>query len=429
MRLSGFFADAFGSRRNHATLKVVIAAFFSLTLLASSGSAQERRGLTLDGIILLMRAGTSSARVSQLIEKHGVAFELDEEALRRLRENQASEAVLSAVKKMAAQYAEEQQRQRREAAAKAEQERQEKEAKATAERERREREAAAKAERERQQKEAAAKAEQERQEKEAKATAERERREREAAAKAERERQQKEAAAKAEQERQEKEAKATAERERREREAAAKAERERQQKEAAAKAEQERQEKEAKATAERERREREAAAKAERERQQKEAAAKAEQERQGKEAKARVDRERREKEAAAKGDSQIASLRPGETPTPLSRAELKHLSIIVIKRDLKIEERMDLTVKGQYSDGTEVNLKSGVQWKSSDPSVASVNTKGEVQALKQGSTRISATYQGVSSGPYTFNVNADEESRKAQPSGEEIKDLRRRLLR
>jgi uncharacterized protein YjdB len=90
---------------------------------------------------------------------------------------------------------------------------------------------------------------------------------------------------------------------------------------------------------------------------------------------------------------------------------------------------MGLTVKGQYSDGTEVNLKSGVQWKSSDPSVASVNTKGEIQALKEGSTRISATYQGVSSVPYTFNVKANEESRKAQESGGEIKDLRRRLLR
>jgi multidrug efflux pump subunit AcrA (membrane-fusion protein) len=318
-----------------------------------SGFAQERRALTLDGIILLIRAGTSSARVSQLIEKNGVVFELDEGALRKLREAEASEAVLSAVKKMAAQYTEEQQRQRREATA----------------------------------------------------------------------------AAKAEQERQEKEAKARVERERREKETAAKAERERQQKEAAAKAEQERQEKEAKARVERERREKEAAAKAERERQQKEAAAKAEQERQEKEAKARVDRERREREAAAKGDSQIGSLRPGETPTPLSRAELKQLSIIVIKRDLKIEERLDLTVKGQYSDGTEVNLKSGVQWKSSDPSVASVNTKGEVQALKEGSTRISAIYQGVSSGPYTFNVKANEESRKAQESGGEIKDLRRRLLR
>ena len=312
--MSAFIADASSSRRNHATLKVVIAAFFSLTLLALSGFAQERRALTLDGIILLIRAGTSSARVSQLIEKNGVVFELDEGALRKLREAEASEAVLSAVKKMAAQYTEEQQRQRREATA-------------------------------------------------------------------------------------------------------------------AAKAEQERQEKEAKARVERERREKETAAKAERERQQKEAAAKVEQERQEKEAKARVERERREREAAAKGDSQIGSLRPGETPTPLSRVELKQLSIIVIKRDLKIEERLDLTVKGQYSDGTEVNLKSGVQWKSSDPSVASVNTKGEVQALKEGSTRISAIYQGVSSGPYTFNVKANEESRKAQESGGEIKDLRRRLLR
>jgi hypothetical protein len=100
-----------------------------------------------------------------------------------------------------------------------------------------------------------------------------------------------------------------------------------------------------------------------------------------------------------------------------------------MKRDLKIEERVDLTVKGQYSDGSEVSLKSGVQWKSSDPSVASVNTKGEIQALKEGSTRISASYHGVSSGTYTFNVKANEEGSRPQESGGEIKDLRRRLLR
>jgi hypothetical protein len=308
--------DASGSDLGRASLKIVIAGFCILTLLALalSGLAQERRALTLDGIILLIRAGTSSARITQLIEKHGVAFELDEEALRQLREAGASAVVVSAAKKMATQYAGAQQRQKREA-------------------------------------------------------------------------------------------------------------------EAAAKAEQERQEREAKARVERERREKEAAAKAERERQQKEAAAKAEQERQEREAKARVERERREKEAAAKANSQITSVRPAETPTLLPRTELKQLSIIVLKRDLGIRERLDLTVRGRYSDGSEVNLKSGLQWKSSDPTVAFVNTKGEIQALKEGSTQISATYQGVSSDSYTFNVKANEESRKPQGSGGEIKDQRRRLLR
>jgi hypothetical protein len=212
LRLSVFIAGASNSRWGRSTLKVVIAAFFSLSVSALSGFAQERKALTLDGVILLIQAGTSSARVSQVIETHGVAFELDEAALRRLRENQASEAVLSSVKKKAAQYGDEQQRQRREAAAaaKARQERQEKEAKARVERERREREAAAKAEKERQQKEAAAKAEQERQEKEAKPKVERERREREAAAKAERERQEREAQARADREIQEKKAVAKA---------------------------------------------------------------------------------------------------------------------------------------------------------------------------------------------------------------------------
>ena len=145
------------------------------------------------------------------------------------------------------------------------------------------------------------------------------------------------------------------------------------------------------------------------------------------EAKAKAERERKGQESLA--DPQMASLRPPETPTPLPRVELKQLSIIAKKRDLSVAERMELTVKGQYSDGTEVNLKSGVQWKSSDPSVASVNSKGEIQALKEGNTQISATYQGVPSGAYTFNVKASQETRKPEESGGEIKDQRRRLLR
>ena len=62
MRLSAFIAGASRARRSLATLKVVIAGFFILTLSALSGFAQERKALTLDGIILLIRAGTRGGR-------------------------------------------------------------------------------------------------------------------------------------------------------------------------------------------------------------------------------------------------------------------------------------------------------------------------------------------------------------------------------
>ena len=134
LRLNASILNASYSRPGRAMLQAVVAAFLIITLPSLSGFAQERKALTLDGIIHLIREGSSPTRVSQLIEQYGVAFELDDAALRQLKEAGASEAVLSAVKKMAARYSEEQQRQRREAEAraKAERERQDQEAKARA---------------------------------------------------------------------------------------------------------------------------------------------------------------------------------------------------------------------------------------------------------------------------------------------------------
>jgi hypothetical protein len=126
-------------------------------------------------------------------------------------------------------------------------------------------------------------------------------------------------------------------------------------------------------------------------------------------------------------DSHVASLKPPETLTP--RIELKDLLIVTSKRELRVKERIMLTVKGRYSDGKETDVTSGVQWRSSDTSVASVNSRGELEALKEGKAQVTATYEGVASPSFTLNIKAGEESRKAEDSGEQIKDLRRRLLR
>jgi hypothetical protein len=130
-------------------------------------------------------------------------------------------------------------------------------------------------------------------------------------------------------------------------------------------------------------------------------------------------------------EPRTAALKPYDPPAPppVARRELRDISIITNKRDLKIKERMTLSLKGRYSDGTETELGAGVQWKSSDSSIASVNSRGELEALKEGTAQISATYDGVASRPYAFTVKASEESRKPEDSGAQIKDLRRRLLR
>jgi hypothetical protein len=109
--------------------------------------------------------------------------------------------------------------------------------------------------------------------------------------------------------------------------------------------------------------------------------------------------------------------------------ELRDLSITANKRELKVKERVLLTVRGRYSDGKEMDIATGVQWRSSDTTVASVNSRGELEALKEGKAQISAMYEGVASTPYTFNIKPSEESQKTEAPTEQIKDLRRRLLR
>src|SRR5262249_49592935 len=139
-------------------------------------AAQVQKPFSLNDVSDLLKSGVTSNRIARLIEDHGVSFELDERALRRLKQDGANETGVSAVKRLSDQHREETQRLKAEA-----------EAKARAEREQQQKEAAVKAEREREEREAKAKADRERQEKELKARAERERQQREAAAKAERE--------------------------------------------------------------------------------------------------------------------------------------------------------------------------------------------------------------------------------------------------
>jgi len=83
------------------------------TLFGSFVFAQERTPLTLNQIRDLLKSGASSYRIAQLAEEYGVGFELTEAVSKRLRQDGADEVVLSAVKRMAARYTEEQQRRKR----------------------------------------------------------------------------------------------------------------------------------------------------------------------------------------------------------------------------------------------------------------------------------------------------------------------------
>lgn len=137
----------------------VLLIFFLLLVAPAFSFAQDRKALTLEEIILLIRDGVSAGRVAEVIEKHGIGFELDETVARRLRQAGANEAILSAIAKMAERYkAEEQRKKALEAARYEEIKKKEAEEARRREEEARQR---AQAERKKQQEEARRKAEEE----------------------------------------------------------------------------------------------------------------------------------------------------------------------------------------------------------------------------------------------------------------------------
>ena len=47
-------------------------------------------------------------------------------------------------------------------------------------------------------------------------------------------------------------------------------------------------------------------------------------------------------------------------------------------REIRIQERLPLRVKARYSDGNEKGLSSGIEWRLSDASIASIDSRGEL---------------------------------------------------
>jgi hypothetical protein len=94
-------------------MRRVILAIFFLVVYALPGLAQPRKALTLNDISDLIKNGVRPNRIAQLVEEHGVGFELDDRALRQLNQDGANETVLAAVKKMSVRYTEERQQARR----------------------------------------------------------------------------------------------------------------------------------------------------------------------------------------------------------------------------------------------------------------------------------------------------------------------------
>jgi hypothetical protein len=92
-------------------------------------------------------------------------------------------------------------------------------------------------------------------------------------------------------------------------------------------------------------------------------------------------------------------------PPPLEKAvtkappptKLVALTVSAPRREVTAQERISLRARARYSDGNEKGLASGVEWRSSDTSIASVSSRGELLALRPGKTAVVARWSGIES--------------------------------
>ena len=82
-----------------------------------------------------------------------------------------------------------------------------------------------------------------------------------------------------------------------------------------------------------------------------------------------------------------------------SVAQIPPVSLKITPTPIEIKEGSALTLKTAvvYDDGSEQILKNGVEWKSANASVLTVETNATATALKEGETTVTSTYKGLTS--------------------------------
>jgi hypothetical protein len=103
---------------------------------------------------------------------------------------------------------------------------------------------------------------------------------------------------------------------------------------------------------------------------------------------------------AVRAEKPVATA-PGSTEKPVAKTpaptQLVALTVFAPRREVKIQERLSLRAKARYSDGNEKGLAGGVEWRSSDLSIAAVDSRGELLALRPGKIAVVARWGGIES--------------------------------
>jgi hypothetical protein len=97
-------------------------------------------------------------------------------------------------------------------------------------------------------------------------------------------------------------------------------------------------------------------------------------------------------------------LTPATTTLTVSNATLQSITLAPATQTVIIGGLQPFTATGSFSDGSTQDITSVCTWTSSSPTVAVVSQSGVATSVTQGTTNISATFQGVSgSGALTVN--------------------------
>jgi hypothetical protein len=94
----------------------------------------------------------------------------------------------------------------------------------------------------------------------------------------------------------------------------------------------------------------------------------------------------------------------------LPAPQLTGLAVSGERKEIKPSETVKLSVTANYSDGTQDYVKEGIEWASSNRSVASVSEQGEVKALRAGAASITAKTRGAVSPAWTVTVKAPDKA-------------------
>jgi hypothetical protein len=86
--------------------------------------------------------------------------------------------------------------------------------------------------------------------------------------------------------------------------------------------------------------------------------------------------------------------------------KLVNVVVYGLRQELKPDETLALSARGRFSDGTETEFAGAVEWSSSNARVAKVDGTGRVTALQSGSTKITASHDGITSSAWTLTVKS-----------------------